>query len=64
MLDLGLLQEAETLENREPTQRRTHFYPQELVFVTGHGNYQVAGKIHFCVKDVSLVREIVPSEIS
>ena len=65
MVELGFLQEAETLENRDPTQRRTHFHPQLLVFVTGPGNYQVAGKDPFlCQRCVISSREIVPSEIS
>ena len=55
MLGLGFLQEADTLENRDPTQRRRYSHPQLLVLVTGPGNYQVAGKLPFCVKDVSLL---------
>ena len=65
MLGLGFLQEAETLENRDTTQRRTHSHPQLLVFVTGPGNYQVAGKYSFlCQICVINLTEIVPSEIS
>ena len=62
---LGFLQEAETLENRDPTQMRTHSHPQLLVFVTGPGNYQVTGEYPFlCQRCVISLREIVPSEIS
>ena len=62
---LGFLQEAETLENRDPTQRRTHSHPQLLVFVTGPGNYQVTVEYPFlCQRCVISLREIVPSEIS
>ena len=65
MLGLGFLQEAETLENRDPTQRRRHSHPQLLVFVTGPGNYQVAGKYPFlCQRCVISLRVIVPSELS
>ena len=65
MLGLGVLQEAETLENRGPTQRRRHSHPQLLVFVTGSSNYQVAGKYPFlCQTCVISLRVIVPSEIS
>ena len=64
MLGLGFLQEAETLENRDPTQRRCS-HPQLLVFVTGPGNYQVAGKYPFlCQRCVISLRVIVPSEQS
>ena len=62
---VGFLQEAETLENRDPTQRRRHSHPQLLVFVTGPGNYQVAGKHPFvCQRCVISLRAIVPSELS
>ena len=65
MLWLGLLQEAETMENRDPTYRKTHPHPQLLVFVTGPGHYQVAGKYPFlCQRCVISLREIVSSEIS
>ena len=65
MLGLGFLQEAETLENRDPTQRRRHSHPQLLFFVTGPGNYQVAGKHPFlCQTCVISLRVIVPSELS
>ena len=65
MLGLGFLQEAETLENREPNQRIRHSHPQLLVFVTGPSNYQVAGKHPFlCQRCVISLREIVPSELS
>ena len=64
MLELRFLQEAETLENRDPTQR-THSNPQLLVFVTGPGHYHVAGKYPFlCQRCVISLREIVPSEIN
>ena len=63
MLGLGYLQEAKTLENRDPTQRRRHSHPQILVFVTGPGNDQVAGKLPFlCQRCVISLMEIVPSE--
>ena len=62
---LGFLQEAETLEDRDPTQRRTHSHSQMLVLVTGPGFYQVAGEYPFlCQRCVISLREIVPSEIS
>ena len=65
MLGLGFLQEAETLEKRDPTQRRRHSHPQMLVFVTGPGNYQVACKHPFlCQRCVISLRVIVPSELS
>ena len=65
MFGLGFLQEAETLENRDPTQRRTHSHPQLLVFVTGPGHYQVAGKCSFlCQRCVISLRETVLSEIN
>ena len=65
MLGLGFLQEAETLENRDPTQRRRHSHPLLFVFVTGPGNYQVAGKYPFlCQRCVICLRAIVPSELS
>ena len=65
MLGLGFLQEAKTLENRNPNQRRRHSHPQLFVFVTGPGNYQVAGKYPFlCQRYVISLRVIVPSEIS
>ena len=65
MLRLGLLQEAETLGNRDPTQRRRHSHPQILVLVTGPSNDQVAGKHPFlCQRCVISLREIVPSELS
>ena len=48
-----------------PNQRRRHSYPQLLVFVTGLGNYQVAGKYPFlCQTCVISLRVIVPSELS
>ena len=63
MLGLGLLQEAETLGKRGPTQRRRHSHPQLLVLVTGPRNYQVAGKHPFlCQRCVINLSEIVPSE--
>ena len=63
MLGLGLLQEAETLGKRCPTQRRRHYHPQLLVLVTGPRNYQVAGKLPFlCQICVISLMEIVPSE--
>ena len=63
MLGLGLLQEAETLGKRRPTQRRRHYHPQLLVLVTGPRNYQVAGKLPFlCQRCVISLMEIVPSE--
>ena len=65
MLGLGFLQETETLENRDPKQKREHSHPQLLVFVTGPGNYQVAGKYTFlCQRCVISLRAIVPSELS
>ena len=65
MLELGFLQEAETLENRDPTERRRHSHPQLLVFVTGSGHYQVAGKYPFlCQTCVISLRVIVPFELS
>ena len=61
---MRFLQEAETLEKRDPTQMRRHSHPQLLVFVTGPGNYQVVGKYPFlCQRCVSL-RVTVPSELS
>ena len=64
-MGLGFLQEAEILENRDPNQRRRHSHPQLLVFVTGLGNYQVAGKYPFlCHTCVICLRAIVPSELS
>ena len=64
MLGLGFLQETETLENRDPKQRREHSHPQLLVFVTGPGNYQVAGKYPFlCQRCVISLRSTVPSEL-
>ena len=62
MLRLGLLQEAETLGQRGPTQRRRHYHPQLLVLVTGPRITRWQVNIHFCVKDVFSLREIVPSE--
>ena len=63
MLGLGLLQEAETLGKRGPTQRRRHSHPQLLVLVTGPRNYQVAGKHPFlCQRCIISLREVVPSE--
>ena len=65
MLGLGFLQEAETLENRDPNQRRRQSHPQLLVFVTGPGNNQVAGKYPFlCQTCVINLRVIVPYELS
>ena len=65
MLRLGFLQEAEILENRDPNQGRRHSHPQLLVFVTGPGNYQLAGKYPFlCQTCVISLRVIVPSELS
>ena len=65
MLGLGFLQEAQTLENRDPTQRRRHCHPQLLVFVTGPGNYHVAGKHPFvCQRCVISLRAIVSSELN
>ena len=65
MLELGFLQEAETLENRDPNQGRGHSHPQLLVLVTGPGHYQVAGKYPFlCQRCVINLRVIVPSELS
>ena len=65
MLGLGFLQEPETLENRDPTQKRAHSHPQLLIFVTGPGNYQVAGKDPFlCQRYVISLIEIVTYEIS
>ena len=62
---LGFLQEAETLENSDPTQRRTHSHPQLLVFVTVRANYQMTVIYPFlCQRCVISLREIVPSEIS
>ena len=59
MLELGFLQEVETLENRDPTQRRAHSHPQLLLFVTAPDNYQVAGKDPFlCQRSVISLREI------
>ena len=64
MLGLGFLQEAETLENRDPNQRRMHSHPQLLVLVIGPGNYQVAGKYSFlCQTCVISLMAIVPSEL-
>ena len=63
MLGLGLLQEAETLGKRGPTQRRKNSDLQLLVLVTEPRNYQVAGKHPFlCQRCVISLREIVPSE--
>ena len=63
MLGLGILQEAETLGKRGPTQRRRHSHPQLLVLVTGPRNYQVAGKHPFlCQRCVISLMEIIPSE--
>ena len=65
MLGLGFLQEAKILENRDPNQRRRHSHPQLSVFVTGPGNYQVAGKHPFvCQRCVISLRAIVSSELS
>ena len=65
MLGLEFLQEAETLENREPNQRIRHSHPQLLVFVTEPSNHQVAGKYLFlCQRCVISLREIVPSKLS
>ena len=61
MLGLGFLQEAETLENRDPTQRRRHSHPQLLVFVTRPDNYLVASKHPFLSQRyVISLRAIVP----
>ena len=63
MLGLGLLQEAETLGIKGPTQRRRHSHLQLLVLVTGPRNYQVAGKHPFlCQRCIISLREVVPSE--
>ena len=56
MLGLRLLQEAETLGKRGPTHRRRHYHPQLLVLVTGPEITKWQVNVHFCVKDVSLVR--------
>ena len=65
MLGLGVLQEAETLENRDPDQRRRHSHSQLLVFVIGPGDYQVAGKHPFLYQTCVISwRAIVPYELS
>ena len=47
-----------------PNQRRRQSHPQLLVFVTGPGNYQVAGKYPFlCQRCVISLRSTVPSEL-
>jgi len=64
VLRVGFLQEAETVEKRDPTQRRRHSHPQLLVLVTGPGNYQVAGTYSFlCQACVISLMAIVPSEL-
>ena len=65
--DVGIvfLQKAETVGNRDPTQRRRHSHPQLLFFVTGPGNYQVTGKHPFvCERCIISLSAIVPSELS
>ena len=48
-----------------PNQRRRQSHPQLLVFVTGPGNNQVAGKYPFlCQTCVINLRVIVPYELS
>ena len=65
MLELGFLQEAETLENRDPNQRKRHSHPQLLVFVTGPSNDQMAGEHPFLCQSCGIsLRVIVPSELS
>ena len=57
--------EGRNAGKRDPTQRTRHSHPQLLVFVTGPGNYQVAGKLPFlCQRRVISLRVIVPSEIN
>ena len=55
MLGLVPLQEAETLGQRGPTQRRRHYHPQLLSWWLGPEITRWWVNIHFCVKDVSLV---------
>ena len=55
MLGLRLLQEAETVGKRGPTQRRRHYHPQLLSWWLGPEITRWQVNIHFCVKDVSLV---------
>ena len=56
MLGLGLLQEAETLGNRDPIPREEGtLILNSWSVVTGPSNDQVAGKHPFLAKDTSLV---------
>ena len=64
-MGMGFLQEAETLEKRDPTQRRRHSHSQLLVFVTRPDNYLVASKHPFLSQRyVISLRVIVPSKVS
>ena len=51
----GSCQEAETLGQRGPTQRRRHYHPQLLSWWLGPEIIRWQVNIHSCVKDVSLV---------